>query len=368
MTPEHDELRAVARRFLEHEYTSERTRMLAGADDDVDGPAWKQMAELGWAGISLPEEYGGAGYGMVERCLLLEEMGRVLAPGPFHSSAVLAADLVELAATPEARSRLLPRLADGSLRATVVTGGDLMSGAAPEGAVAATAVGDGHAVTGRGGLTFDAVTSGLLVVAARTGDGSVGLFGVETSREGVRCCPVALVDRTRKVADVEFTGAPACRLDAGASTDAAVARAGRRGAISLAAEMIGGAQRCLDMTLAYVKDRHQFGKPVGSFQAVKHRCADLALMVDVAREAVLLAAEVTDAGQEAHIPSVAAAAKMTANDAYLQATLETIQLHGGIGFTWEHDAHLFYKRALVANQTLGTTLDHRVRLAEALDV
>ncbi|MGH9043119.1 MAG: acyl-CoA dehydrogenase family protein, partial [Acidimicrobiia bacterium] len=163
-------------------------------------------------------------------------------------------------------------------------------------------------------------------------------------------------------------GARAGRLDDGSDTRAATVRTLQRGAVSLAAEMFGGAQRCLDMTLEYIKDRHQFGRAVGSFQAIKHRCADLALAVDTAREAVRLAAEVIDEGQEAHVLAVAAAAKISATDAYLQATTETIQLHGGIGFTWEHDAHFFYKRALTCARMLGTALDHRVRLAEALGV
>ena len=147
-----------------------------------------------------------------------------------------------------------------------------------------------------------------------------------------------------------------------------MAAALQRGAVSAAAEMVGGAHRCLELTLDYVKARHQFGRPIGSFQALKHRCADFAVAVDTAREAVCLAVDVIDSGQNAELAAVAAAAKIKATDAYLLAANETIQLHGGIGFTWEHDAHLYYKRALSSAQLLGTAMTHRARLADALGV
>ena len=369
---EHEEIRSVARRFLEKEYPSTRLRTLAETDHGYEAPDWAKIAELGWPAISLAEEYGGVGYGMAERCLLLEEMGRVLLPGPFLSSAVLAADLIALAGTEAHRATLLPSIADGSLLATVVAAGDLAAGSDPAGSVTASVALDGaYSLSGRGGLVLDAAAAELLVVVARLGDGSLGVFAVGAGADGVYLRPVDIVDRTRRLATVEFTGAGASRLDGdGTGTADAVIAALHRSAVSVAAEMIGGAQRCLDMTLEYVKDRRQFDKPIGSFQALKHRCADLAVAVDSAREAVHLATEVIDAGlaQAADVAAVAAAAKIKAGDAYLLAANETIQLHGGIGFTWEHDAHLFYKRALSSGQLLGTAVEHRARLAAELGV
>jgi alkylation response protein AidB-like acyl-CoA dehydrogenase len=391
-TAEHDEIRSVARRFLEREYPSTRLRARAETDHGFEASDWARIAELGWPAISLAEEYGGVGYGMAERCLLLEEMGRVLLPGPFLSSAVLAADLISLGATGAHRATLLPSIADGSLLATVVAAGDFAAGSDPAGAVTASATADGAwTLSGRGGLVLDAGGAELLVVVARLADGSgpegvdpsagsvrwttpgevpggIGVFAVGSRSDGVSSRPVDIIDRTRRVASVEFSGAGAGRLDGGAGTAEAVAAALHRGTVSLAAEMIGGAQRCLDLTLDYLKNRHQFGKPIGSFQALKHRCADLAVAVDSAREAVHLAVEVIDSGQAADVAAVAAAAKIKAGDAYLLAANETIQLHGGIGFTWEHDAHLFYKRALSSAQLLGTAVDHRARLADELGV
>jgi alkylation response protein AidB-like acyl-CoA dehydrogenase len=248
-----------------------------------------------------------------------------------------------------------------------VAAGDLLSGPTPAGDVVAMTTNGSYALSGTGGLTLDPQTAGVLIVAATTDDGTVGLFSVHPSVDGVCCRDVRLTDQTRRVGMVDFTGARAERLDPGSGTVKAVSDTLQRGAVSLAAEMIGGAQKCLDMTLAYVKERYQFGSPIGRFQAIKHRCADLALSVDTAREAVHLAAEVMDRRQDS-ASTVVAAAKMKATEAYLQATSETIQLHGGIGFTWEHDAHLYYKRALVSAQMLGTAPDHRSRLADELGI
>jgi len=372
LTAEHDEIRSVARRFLEKEYPSARLRALAGSAAGWEPADWEQIAELGWPAISLPETYGGVGYGMAERCLLLEEMGRVLLPGPFLASAVLAADLVALTATEAQRATLLPAIGDGSLLATVVAAGDLYAGADATGAITATNGDGGWSLSGRGGLVLDAGIAEVLIVVARLA-GGVGVFAVGSGTDGVGIRPVDLVDRTRRVAAVEFSGAGAVRLDAAAGTAAGVAAALQRGTVSLAAEMVGGAQRCLDLTLDYLKARHQFGRPIGSFQALKHRCADLAVAVDAAREAVHLAVDVIDCRTRADrapvdAALVAAAAKVAAADAFLLAANEMIQLHGGIGFTWEHDAHLYYKRALCSAQLLGTPVAHRARLAEALGV
>jgi alkylation response protein AidB-like acyl-CoA dehydrogenase len=363
LTPDQDEIRSVARRFLEDHYSSEQLR--ARLAQEPGASRWSEIVELGWAGIALEEERGGAGYGFVERCLLLEEMGRVLLPEPFLSSAVLAADALAAAGT-DAADELLAAIVAGSARATLVAAGDLLGGADAAAGIAARGEGEEASLSGPGGLVIDGLEAGVLVVAGAAPDGGTGLFSVEGDGPGVARTPVALVDATRRVAEVSFDNAPARRLDAGGAGEL-LARVLDRGAISLSAEMVGGAQRCLDLTLQYMQERKQFGVFIGTFQALKHRLADAYVEVESARELVYLAADVVQGGDAASVPLAAAAAKAAASDCYVKVAGEAIQLHGGIGFTAEHDVHLFYKRALVSAQALGTAPGHRERLARCLD-
>jgi alkylation response protein AidB-like acyl-CoA dehydrogenase len=368
LNPEQEEIRGVARGFLQARFPSERVRELMGTAEGFEASSWKEIADLGWTGIALSEERGGAGYGVVERCLLLEEMGRVLYGGPYLSSAVLAADALALAATEEAGAEILPGILDGSLRATLVAGGDLIGDPEVSGAVTAAAEGEELRLSGSGGLTLDADTAQTLIVVAALEDGSNGLFALERSTEGVSFSPGAMIDETRKTGFVDFEGALARRLDDGSDTDAAIAQVLDRGAIALAAEMVGGAQQAIDMTVAYLNEREQFGGPIGRFQALKHRLADISVAIDAAREGVYSAADAVDSGELEHVPLAAAAAKSAAGAGYSHATAEAIQLHGGIGFTDEHDIGLYYKRALSGEPMLGSSLDHLERIAVGLDV
>jgi alkylation response protein AidB-like acyl-CoA dehydrogenase len=368
LSPEQEEIRSVARGFLQARFPSERVRELMATPNGFEEPVWKEIADLGWAGIALGEERGGAGYGVVERCLLLEEMGRVLYGGPYLSSAVLAGDALALAAGTQAAEELLPGVLDGSRRATLVAGGDLLSDANPAGAVQARGGDGGYLLSGSGGLVIDAGTAELLLVVAELEDGGVGLFALASSAEGVTLSPGATIDHTRKTGLVELAEAPARRIDEEGDSAAALARVLDRGAIALAAEMVGGAQQALEMTVAYLNEREQFGGPIGRFQALKHRLADISVTIDGAREGVYAAADALDSGELEHVPMMAAAAKSAASDAYTLATGEAIQLHGGIGFTEEHDIGLYYKRALCAAPMLGSSLDHRERIAAGLGV
>jgi alkylation response protein AidB-like acyl-CoA dehydrogenase len=367
LNPEQEEIRGVARGFLQARFPSDRVRELMATPNGFEEPVWKEIADLGWTGIALPEESGGAGYGVVERCLLLEEMGRALYGGPYLSSAVLAADTLALVAGGKAAEELLPGVLDGSTRATLVAGGDLLSEANPAGDVRASGGQDGYTLNGSGGLVLDAGTAELLLVLAGMDDGSVGLFALDAGADGVTRSPGATIDLTRKTGLIEFAGAPARRLDGGDSA-AAIAQVLDRAAIALAAEMVGGAQQALDMTIAYMSEREQFGGPIGRFQALKHRLADLSVAIDGAREGVYAAADALDSGELEHVPMMAAAAKSAASDGYTLATGEAIQLHGGIGFTEEHDIGLYYKRALCSAPMLGSSLDHRERIAAGLGV
>ncbi len=368
LNPEQEEIRGVARGFLQARFPSERVRELMSMAEGFEESSWKEIADLGWTGIALSEERGGAGYGVVERCLLLEEMGRVLYGGPYLSSAVLAADALALAATEEAGAEILAGILDGSLRATLVAGGDLIGDPEVSGAVTATGEGEELRLSGSGGLTLDADTAQTLIVVAALADGSNGLFALERSTEGVTFSPGAMIDETRKTGFVDFDGALARRLDDGSDTDAAIAQVLDRGAIALAAEMVGGAQQAIDMTVAYLGEREQFGGPIGRFQALKHRLADISVAIDAAREGVYSAADAVDSGELEHVPLAAAAAKSAAGSGYSHATAEAIQLHGGIGFTDEHDIGLYYKRALSGEPMLGSSLDHLERIAVGLDV
>jgi alkylation response protein AidB-like acyl-CoA dehydrogenase len=367
LSHEQREIRAVARQFLEDVSSSEALRAAMAQPDGFDPEVWQQIAELGWPAMCIAEEHGGLGFGELERVLLMEEMGRALLPSPFLSSAVLAADAIALVAAGAARERLLRRLAEGELRATLVAAGDLHAGRAPAGDVVAARDEGAWLLSGPGGLALDAGSAELLVVAAGVDD-RTGLFAVDARAPGVTRTPARLMDETRRFARVAFDATPAERIDDGADAVVALTRALALGTVALAAEMVGAAQRCLDMSVLYAKERRQFGVPIGSFQVIKHRCAVLAVEIDAAREAVLLAAEVLTSGDPTDGPLVASLAKSAAGDAFQKAVDDTVQIHGGIGFTDEHDAHLFFKRARTDGSLLGAADEHRMRIAERLGV
>lgn len=355
------EIRDVARNYLQAEYGSSSVHQMIAGGAGFDEGRWRHISDLGWPALAIPEEHGGIGLGAIERCLLLEEMGRVLLPTPYFSSAVLAADMVACAASPDARAELLPHIADGSVRATLVAAQSVHRGGPLRLQAAA------GTVSGSCGLVLDADQAQLLVVVAADGE-KPGIFIVDPAGPGVRVRMRRAVDPTRRVCDIELDNAPAERIDTGGGTTAAVDEALDRSTVALAAEAVGAAGRCVELTVDYVRIREQFGVPIGSFQAIKHRCADMIIETDAAREAVFFAADVIESGQLEQLSIAASATKIAAAEAFVSVAGATIQLHGGIGFTWEHDAHLFYKRALLTSKLLGTSPEHRDRLATALDV
>ena len=368
LSTEQEEIRGVARGFLQSRFPSDKVRELMTTDDGFEQAVWEEIAELGWTAIAIPEDRGGAGYTTIERCLLLEEMGRVLYAGPFLSSAVLAADALLVAADAELGAEALAAVADGSVRATLVAGGDLLGGSEPAGDVVATEAGGSWSLRGDGGLVLDGLTAQQLIVAARIEGAGVGLFAVDPAATGVERADAPTIDETRRTATVAFDGADATRLDRGEGTEEALAVVLDRGAIAAAAETVGGARQAIEMTVSYMLEREQFGGPIGRFQALKHRLADLHVKIDAAREAVYNAADAAESGDADQVPMAAAAAKSSASDGYAITTAEAVQLHGGIGFTEEHDIGLYYKRALVGVPTLGTPLAHRERIAAGLNV
>ncbi|WP_413467208.1 acyl-CoA dehydrogenase family protein [Mycolicibacterium sp. 120270] len=357
---EAEELRRAVRDFLEVTSPAARVRELMATDRGYSDAVWRQMAgELGLHGIAAPESVGGAGAGMAELAVVFEEMGAALLCAPFFSTVGLAMQAVLAGGDPAAMDDFLPGLVDGSSTATLILNGRLDAWD-PE-AVSLTADADetGHRITGDAELVLDGHTADLVLVAASTAAG-MSMFAVSADAQGLTRQPLATLDRTRKVARLRFDQVPARLIGPDGGAEAALARAADLAMVALAAEQVGAAQRCLDMAVGYAKERIQFGRAIGSFQAVKHRCADMLVLVEGARSAVVHAAEVADTEE---LPVAASVAKMACSEAFLQVALDNMRIHGGIGFTWEHDAHLYVRRAKATALMFGSPDYHAQRLA-----
>ena len=357
---EQEELRRALRRFLEEVSPPREVRRLMATDAGYDAALWRRMAtELGWQGLAIPERYGGAGYGCAEMSIVLEEMGRALLCAPFLSSVVLAATALTESADEDAQARYLPDIASGDLVATVAISD---RDGAPEGAdLTAARGGDGWVLRGDAAFVLDGHMAGLVLVPARA-NGAVSLFAVDAGAGGLRRTPLDSMDQTRKLASLSFEDTPACLVGTNGDGSRVLSRVLDRAAVALAAEQVGGASRCLEMAVEYAKTRVQFGRPIGSFQAVKHKCADMLVAVESARSALFRATRhaMTD---DAALPASASIAKTLCSEAYLHVATENIHVHGGIGFTWEHSAHLYFRRAKSGEMLLGTPTYHRRRFA-----
>jgi alkylation response protein AidB-like acyl-CoA dehydrogenase len=358
---EQDEFRASVRRFAAERWPVAESRRLAATETGFDPAAWRQLAELGLLGLAVPEAEGGQGFSMLELSIALDELGRELAGGPYFASACLAARALGNAATPAERAELLPGLASGETIAALAV---LDAPGAPreEGVACAARAGRLH---GAKRFVIDAQNAGLLLLAAREEAGGVALYALDRAAPGVRVEPAPGLDLTRKLAHVHLDGAPARRLGPMGSAWPALARTLAEGAIGLAAEQIGAASRCLALSVAHAKTRAQFGRPIGSFQAVKHRAVDALTALELARSAAWWSAWVA-AFRPAELFEAAAIAHTTASEAFEKAAYECIHLHGGMGFTWEHDAHLYYRRARADRALLGEPAAHRAGLARQL--
>jgi len=352
------ELRGTVRRFLEHSSAEADVRRLMATEPGYDPAVWARMAtELGLHGLAIPEEYGGAGFSFTELGVVLEEMGRALLCAPFFASVVLAAELLKAIDDEQARKDYLPGIASGDTIATVALTED--DGAWAPSSVTARAVRDGGMwrLTGTKTYVPDGLSAGLILAVARTGDG-IGVFAVEGSADGVTRQALPTMDQTRKQASLRFAAAPARLLGSAADGWAAVARMLRVAAVGLAAEQAGGAQRALEMAVEYAKLREQFGRPIGSFQAIKHKCASMLVTVESMKSAAYYGLWAVSSGDD-ELPLAASVAKAFCSDGYTIVTAENIQIHGGIGFTWEHPAHLYLKRARSSRVLLGGPDFHR---------
>jgi alkylation response protein AidB-like acyl-CoA dehydrogenase len=369
---EQDEFRGVLRRFFEEKVPSTEVRRMMDAPGAYDPGLWKQMAEeLGLQGVHLPEELGGQGFGFLELGIVLEEMGAVVLPSPFFASCVLAAGAIRLAGAAEQQAALLPGIASGSeigTLALVEEAGswlpeDVVLEARPEGA---EVILDGVKVVVPSG---DAAS--LLVVVARQpgtrGADGLTLCTLESGAPGVHVRTEEALDRTRSQARVELDAARARVLGTPGQAGAPLRTLLHHASVALASEMIGGAQRCLDLAVEYAKVRMQFARAIGSFQAVKHEAAEVLLELELARSAAYWALWVADEGAPG-LAEAAPLAKAVCSDAYLKAVTTCIQIHGGIGFTWEHDAHLYYKRAHGSATMFGDGTAQRRALADELGI
>ncbi len=367
-TDEQEELRKTVRSFLESKSSEEAVREQMETEDGYDPAVWSQMGEqMGLQGLSIPEEFGGSGYGFVELGIVLEEMGRALLCAPFFSTVVLAANTLLQSGDEAAKAKYLPGIASGETIATLAytepSGKWDESGITME----ATKSGDGYTLSGTKSFVLDGHTANLIIVAAKTGAG-ISLFAVDGDAAGLTRTSLSTMDQTRKQAKLEFVehARPRSSATEGKGWDT-LSTVLDLAAVGLAAEQVGGAQKVLEMAVEYAKVRVQFGRPIGSFQAIKHKCADMLLEVESAKSAAYYgmwcASEMND-----ELPSIASLAKAYCSEAYFHAAAENIQIHGGIGFTWEHPAHLYFKRAKSSELLFGDPTYHRELLAQRIGI
>jgi alkylation response protein AidB-like acyl-CoA dehydrogenase len=341
--------------------------------DGFDPALWKRVAqELGWTAVIIPEEYGGLGLSYVELIALMEEMGAALLCAPFFATVCLAANALVGGGSEAQKQEYLPAIAAGETIATLAF--SEANGRWDGDAVRTLARRDGADFVLDGVKTFvpDGQVADLLLVVARAadteGEAGLSLFAVPASSHGLTRKALATMDQTRRQAEIRLDGVrvPASAL-LGAEGDAwpTLRDTLDRAAIALAAEQVGGAQRCLDLAVRYAKERVQFGRPIGSFQAIKHKCADMMVQVESARSAAYYAACVAAEGNEELAP-VAALAQAYCSDAYFRCAADSLQIHGGVGFTWEYDVQVYFKRAKSSETFLGDATYHRERVAQRI--
>jgi acyl-CoA dehydrogenase len=342
-------LRDQARKFLGQHAAPARVRKILESDAPYDAELWRGMAEQGWPGTAIPESHGGAGFGYLELCVIAEELGRSLAPTPFSSSVYLATEAILLAGSDAQKKTWLPRLAMGEAIGCVA----LAEGAAPASPKSiATRARDGK-LHGTKLPVADGDVADFAIVTARSADDAISLFLVELKGSGVTRTSVKTVDPTRSHGRIVFDGAVAEPLGAAGQGWALAQRVLDRAAVLVAFEQVGGAQAALDMAREYALGRFAFGRPIASFQAIKHKLVDMYVATELARSNAYYAAWALSTGSP-ELPVAAAAARVSATEAFWLAAKENIQTHGGMGFTWEFDCHLYYRRAKLLALALGS--------------
>jgi alkylation response protein AidB-like acyl-CoA dehydrogenase len=360
LTDEQQAIKATAHDFLASRFKSARLREIAASEDGTDPGGWKEMADLGWAGLALPEEWGGQGLGIVDLAVLFEEMGYALAPSPLLSNTVAGLAL-SLCGSDDLRERYLRPLASGEKRGTPALWDAGSPATIGEFTMEAKGDGDGVVLDGEKILVPDAAGVDFFLVASSDGRRHV----VDGDAAGVTVTPETAIDPTRRFYSVRFDGVRVAAADSLPGAGADYYPVFHRICVAIAAESTGIAQRTLEMAVEYAKDRQQFGRPIGAYQAVSHRCAQMLLETENARSAVYGAAWAADAEPES-LPLAASMAKAYASDAGWRVPDASIQVHGGIGFTWEHDLHFFLKRGRSNAALFGDSKWHRERVADAV--
>ncbi|HSK49533.1 MAG TPA: acyl-CoA dehydrogenase family protein [Solirubrobacterales bacterium] len=359
-TDEQGAIKATARDFLASRYKSERIRELAASETGTDAEGWREMAELGWTGLAVPEKWGGQGLGIVDLAVLFEEMGYALAPSPLLSNTIVALAL-SLCGSDEQRERWLRPLAAGEKRATPALWDAGSPASVGEFTLEAKPDGDGVLLDGEKVLVMDAAGADLFLVA--TADGRRHLL--EAGAAGVTVSEEESIDTTRRLSSLRLDGVRVAAEDTLPAAAEDYFGVFFRLCVALAAESTGIAQRALEMSVSYAKDRQQFGRPIGAYQAVSHRCAQMLLETENSRSAVYGAAWAADAEPES-LPLAASMAKAYASDAGWRVPDAAIQVHGGVGFTWEHDLHFCLKRGRANAAMFGDSKWHRERVAAAV--
>jgi alkylation response protein AidB-like acyl-CoA dehydrogenase len=364
-TDEQRELRSIVRKYLADKSAEAEVRRLMATTEGYDATVWAQMSEqLGLQAMAIPTEYGGAGFGYIELGIIFEEMGSALLCAPFFSTVALAAEVLLRSGDETAKKEYLPGLASGQTIGTLALQERSAQWGLDDMATTATHTPDGWILNGHKKFVLDGHIANLVLVAARA-DAGISIFAVNGGVAGLTATPVETMDQTRKQAELTFADTPAQLVGEPGGGPAILDKALNTAVILLAAEQVGGAARALDMAVEYAKIRVQFGRPIGSFQAIKHKCADMLTETESARSAAYYGLW-TLAADDEDLSVAARLAKIYCSQAYMHVAADNIQVHGGIGFTWEHPAHLYFKRAKTSEVLLGTPAYHRELLAAQL--
>ena len=359
------ELRETAREFFAKHSDEAAVRATMETEDGFDRHLWDLMAtQLGLQALLIPERFGGAEFSFTNMQIVLDEMGRALVCAPFLSSAVMSVAALLASSDDDACADLLPRIADGSMIATLAVTDENGWWDATNNDVHAEKQGDGWLLTGRRWFVLAGHTADLVLVAAQTSSGP-GLFAVRRQSPGLTAVRLETLDMTRTLADIEFDGVAGTLVGSQGDADRIVRRALAAGLAGLAVEQAGTARRAMEMSVEYAKVREQFGRPIGSFQAIKHKCADMLLEVESATSVAYAAGQAIDDDSEEAV-MLASMAKAYCSEALSHVAAENIQVHGGIGFTWEHPAHLYFRRAKSTEMLLGNPVYHREQLLREL--
>ena len=359
-------LKDSARDFFSRQCKPERVRQLMDTETAYDAHLWKEIADQGWTGLTIPEEFGGLGLGLIELAVVSEEMGRACLPGPFLSN-FFATNLIERAGSQTQKSIYLEAIANGELRATVAQLEKEADWNPQAVALEAERTNGDYKLSGRKLFVADAKLADVVICVAKNGDSHI-LLPVRSNADGLIINATPSMDATRKLSEVILDDVKISDSEIfGADGDAtgALSQAIDIATVAVCAEMVGGMQWILDTTVEYAKSRQQFGRPIGSFQAIQHQCADMLLMTESARSATYYAAwSVTEGSPMAS--TAVSVAKAYCSDAFREVGNRGVQIHGGIGFTWEHDLHLYYKRSKADEVMFGDATFHRERIARAV--